>query len=254
MFRTSFRRISSIAFQYASDIHLEKRAIMPTIKAVAPNLILAGDIGDPLDDKYSLFLDTVNRQYDNVYMVAGNHEYYQKELNVDQVNELITSIVAPLPNIHFLNNNQKTINDNLNIVGTTLWSRVLEEPKRRRGDDLRIRVNDEPIGYQGINRLHEECRKWLDSMIRSNSSNKDLLVVTHYLPSYELILDRFKRGYWGSSQDRFASDLDYLIKDPVKAWICGHSHICHKTEINQVPVRINSCPRVKRVRIKKLII
>lgn len=45
-----------IKLQYISDIHLEKRLIIPTIPVAGNYLALLGDIGSPYKDSYKEFL------------------------------------------------------------------------------------------------------------------------------------------------------------------------------------------------------
>jgi len=72
--------------------------------------------------------------------------------------------------------------------------------------------------------------------------NKNLIVMTHYLPTYKLILEQFQNN---RNIDRFATNLDYLIKPPVKYWLCGHTHCRYETKINGVNIGVNSYTKMK---------
>ena len=50
---------------------------------------------------------------------------------------------------------------------------------------------------------------------------QQVIVLTHHLPSVELAAAEYKNHPLISS---YAVALDDLIKEPVIAWICGHSH------------------------------
>ena len=64
-------------FQISSDIHLDKRTQIPGILTPsAPNLVLAGDIGNPGTGILENFFDWCSINYSTVIYVPGNHEYY----------------------------------------------------------------------------------------------------------------------------------------------------------------------------------
>ena len=69
--------------QYISDLHLEmyKENVSPDlftklIRPEAPYLALCGDIGIPDFVNYENFLNWCSRRWTKVFLVAGNHEYY----------------------------------------------------------------------------------------------------------------------------------------------------------------------------------
>lgn len=69
--------------QYVSDIHLETHnnntstELFKTIlKPSAPYLALCGDIGYPGAPLYESFLKYCSDNFEHVFYVAGNHEYY----------------------------------------------------------------------------------------------------------------------------------------------------------------------------------
>jgi len=64
-------------FQYVSDLHLEFRKKVLRIPPVAPFLLLAGDIGYPCRSLYREFLRYAAHDFEKVFLVAGNHEFYQ---------------------------------------------------------------------------------------------------------------------------------------------------------------------------------
>lgn len=68
-----------------SDIHIElSKTPDKYINRFIPSqssddvLILAGDIGNPTSKIYKLFLTEISKYYAKVFIIAGNHEYYQK--------------------------------------------------------------------------------------------------------------------------------------------------------------------------------
>lgn len=66
-------------FIYVSDIHLEFRKSMPTLYGDKnDNIFLLGDIGIIDTDIYIDFLKHCCEKYLNVFVIFGNHEFYQR--------------------------------------------------------------------------------------------------------------------------------------------------------------------------------
>ena len=99
--------------QYVSDLHLEfynKISFRSCVKPVAPYLALAGDIGKPGTNMYTNFLSYVSSNWEHVFYVAGNHEYYdtprskwnkKKPVTFEERHQEIINITREYPNIHF---------------------------------------------------------------------------------------------------------------------------------------------------------
>lgn len=79
LFKSNFINIL-MKFQFISDIHLESRKKIPIIEKIKDidNLFLLGDIGIPGTDIYVKFMDWCSKNYKNVFIIYGNHEYYNK--------------------------------------------------------------------------------------------------------------------------------------------------------------------------------
>lgn len=90
--RSIFSKSSSPAFQILSDLHLEAGQQYSSFKIPpsAPFLILAGDIGRLIDyDAYAAFLAKQTAQFERVFWVLGNHEFYglSEDWTIDCHNE-----------------------------------------------------------------------------------------------------------------------------------------------------------------------
>jgi len=69
----------SFQFQLVSDLHLEyydKIKFDDFIIPTAQNLIIAGDIGYQHLDNYDIFMQLCSESFDKVFIVLGNHDYY----------------------------------------------------------------------------------------------------------------------------------------------------------------------------------
>ncbi len=73
-----------VLLQILSDIHIEfsnARQRLPAIPVLAPILALCGDIGYPHKDSYKDFIYEKAKEYELVFVIAGNHEYVCLFLN-----------------------------------------------------------------------------------------------------------------------------------------------------------------------------
>src|SRR4029079_12083032 len=87
-----------------------------------------------------------------------------------------------------------------------------------------------------INKLYQKSVNFVEQNIKQYPK-KDIIILSHYLPSYKLIIPKY---YNYKPKYQYASNLDYLIKKPVKAWLCGHSHCQIEKYINGVYCGINT--------------
>lgn len=234
--------------QYISDIHLEYRNDNVRIPQYGKHLALLGDIGNPYKDNYFNFLKYVSQKWETVLLLSGNHEYWNEKYDYDRIDNKISELTEYFGNVHYLNNTSYQL-ENYNVLGTTLWSHIMKQPDTIMGDDLNIRDNGELITITHLNKLHETAVDWLTNEI--NKSEKPIIVLTHHLPSYQMIHQNFYGNKYEKYHDRFASHLDYLIRKPVKYWLCGHSHIVLEKEINGIICGINAYGYPRHSNIKK---
>ena len=79
-----------------SDIHLELRNNIPTIKPIDDNsyLALCGDIGNPFLPQYNKFLGIHSKLFVHILIVSGNHEYYswEEDRTIEVIDEEIDKI------------------------------------------------------------------------------------------------------------------------------------------------------------------
>lgn len=114
-----------MTLQYASDLHLEfpenkDYLHLNPIEPVGDILILAGDIVPfAVMDLHSDFFRFVADHFQTTYWIPGNHEYYHSDLatKTGKLHESIRSNV-------FLVNNTSVIHDQIELIFSTLWSRI----------------------------------------------------------------------------------------------------------------------------------
>ncbi|KAK2858530.1 hypothetical protein FQN49_004644 [Arthroderma sp. PD_2] len=232
-----FRQTPShpVKFQYISDLHLEDGQLYETfaVPIAAPYLILAGDIGCLRNYKeYVTFLAVQCNQFDHVFLVLGNHEFYwishQDGLQAAKALEVEPQLLGKLT---VLNRNRVDINRRVTILGCTLWSDIPEDSQLW----VRMKVADFSIikdwTVEAHNTEHSRDVQWLQEEIYNISleeEKRDVIVVTHHAPSLMKTADpRHKSHPWGSA---FCSDLlesqvkSWQGSNAIRCWIFGHTH------------------------------
>jgi predicted MPP superfamily phosphohydrolase len=217
---------------YLSDIHLEfyDRTLPRGIDMKGGDILcLAGDIGCPESRLYVTFLAYVAPLFKYVFVITGNHEYYKTSTHplktIQNINQKLTENCKHFRNVHFLSESSFYIPEyNMNVLGTTLWTGgEADRDDMYQYNDFRM-IHDMSLeGY--MQRLHETSLLFLkDELQKHKHDGSKVLVLTHHLPSFQLIAPQYKdRGM----NHLFATNLDDLFRDyTIHHWICGHSH-CH---------------------------
>jgi predicted phosphohydrolase len=213
--------------RYFSDLHLEflkTNQIERFIQQIPPGLdeicVLAGDIGNPYEPNYNIFIKFISKNFKKSFIIAGNHEYYNKKKNMTQIIEFLTTKFENFDNISFLNNNYE-IYENHCFIGTTLWSQITK-PHYEINDVYQIK----DFNHIKYNRLNTLCVNFLNDAISMNP-DMDFVIITHHVPSNDLIDIEYKTPMMAPYNQWFYCDLNDFIeknKDKIKCWIYGHTH------------------------------
>jgi len=216
----------ALKIQYCSDLHLEfaenKKFIKQNpITPVGDIFLLAGDIilFNQID-KHKDFFKYISDNFKQTYWIPGNHEYYHFDAATKSgiINEKITSNVS-------LVNNIAVQHENVNLIFTTLWSKISPENEwlieRRMNDFHVIKYDDHRLSSQQFNLFHAQSMEFLLSAIQQNASASSI-VVTHHVPT----LLNYPEVYRGSDlNEAFAVELfDLIEKSNINYWIYGHHH------------------------------
>jgi predicted phosphodiesterase len=218
MFRSVMRR--ALRVQYASDLHLEflgdKPVFQSLLKPVAPVLVLAGDVGRPDKRSYRDLLFHCSRNWDDVIVVAGNHEYYDgvAEKRLEQCR----MAAAEFNNVHFLER-ERVVRHGVTFLGCTLWTHGAPQDVMNDYRAIRLDGGSKPLRVGDTNSWHARDKEWLRLALANVTG--PAVVVTHHLPSFRLIAPEFADSPYNSG---FASRCDELIAPPVRVWIAGHTH------------------------------
>lgn len=241
------------AFQVLSDLHLEvgQQYSSFIIPPSAPYLILAGDVDRLIDyESYLGFLTKQAAQFEKVFLVLGNHEFYGLSFLAG------LERAAKLENEAVLNGklvllHQRCFNvphSGITILGCTLWSRVPLDAR----ESVRMKFKDfekiEGWTVDDHNASHDADLIWLRhqaSEIHQQNKSRGkgerasrILVVTHHAPSMQGTSSPANvNNPWSSA---FATDLlEETSWGGVKAWIFGHTHFTTQFERNGIKVISN---------------
>src|SRR5579872_6011878 len=222
--------------QLISDIHFEfldspdfYNILIPS----APYLAILGDINyifGEYKSQYKSFLSYCSDNFKTVFLVPGNHEYYQcsniDKLDMDQADNELETLTVEFNNIYFMQRKNIIIKeDNIKyvILGSTLWTNILSTEN----DDILNTMRDYKYIYNekgliypaDIINLHKKNTLWLLENV--TQAKGIVIVLSHHMPSYDLIVDEYKNSKFNSS---YASSLEYLMLPQVKLWLFGHTH------------------------------
>ena len=220
--------LKMMQIQYASDLHIEMMANRAWLfghglQPAGNILVLAGDI-IYLGNRqliHNEYFDWLADNYEQVYIVPGNHEYYGGY----ELRDTLTDFEMQIrPNVKYINN-KSVIIGNTELFFTTLWSRV---PNAFIADiqngmmDTRLICYKNALLYAGeFNELHSICLNWMDGAMKASTA-KHKVVVTHHCPTTNKVFD----NHPGSkiSCGFMTDDESFIINHDAEYWIFGHTH------------------------------
>ena len=212
--------------QYCSDLHLEfkenksflaKNPIQPSGEI----LLLAGDvIPFALIDKQNDFFNFVSANYESMFWVPGNHEYYHYELG-DVKNPLHEKIRENV----FLVNNQIIPHKSVNLIFSTLWGAISPQyewdVQQSVSDFAVIKMHGKKFTPADFNTLHQTDYTFLKTALSASRSQTNI-VVTHHVPTFLNYPEQYKNS---KINEVFAVELyDFIFNSNSAYWIYGHHH------------------------------
>ncbi len=228
-----------LTLRYLSDIHLEfhaKKDIPTILSKIKPDLspttvcICAGDISNPYDESYDMFMQHMSRSFAKTFVIAGNHEYYNKTKLVGETDTYLANYFKKFKNISYLNNQSEQYLGRW-FIGTTLWSKITNPA---------FEINDvhyiPKFDYLQYNRLNMMAVDFLETELETK---ENCVVITHHIPSSDFIDPKYKTAKMRPYNQWFASDLQHLFRPNIKAWIYGHTHSPNITHTNGIQFACN---------------
>lgn len=232
--------------RFLSDLHLECGNVPTTLPSVGEDVVvLAGDIDNGTDGMRWAQRAISDRP---VLYVIGNHEAYGKNL------DLLRDGFRPVGRFRrrdriMVLDDRSVVLGGVRFVGVTLWTDF-----NLHGEDLqtesmqfaRLFMNDYRritvdchLGSRLLNpsdtlRYHLRSRKYLKQVIAR--SPQPVVVISHHGPFVGASAERYRHD---DLSPAFNSDLTAMMREPVKAWIFGHTHHCVETRIGDTLVVSN---------------
>lgn len=213
--------------QYCSDLHLEypENSLWLESNPLIPKgdiLLIGGDthhLGAGFKDL--AFWDIVSEQFEMVFIIPGNHEFYTGydcSLGLEMDFEL-----ALRDNVFVLNNTSRIVGG-VEFIFTTLWSKIEKQAKAvfaSMYDFKQIKFHGKRLTINQYNLLFESSWAFLSKQISRESDHKKV-VLTHHLPSKLCNVEKFKNS---PINEGFCVELtEEIMASDVSHWIYGHSH------------------------------
>jgi predicted phosphodiesterase len=216
-------------------------------------LVLAGDIGRLVDyDDYRDFLQRQTERYEKVFLVVGNHEFYNTSFTTG-LKKAKQLEKEPCLNGRLIILHQTRYDiphSHLTILGCTLWSKVPNEAR----DIVKSKIKDfqkiEDWTVDDHNAAYDSDIAWLRQQVKLIRQENDqtatptrrrlILIVTHHAPSLRKTSNpQHAQNLWNAA---FATDiLSQNDWNGVKIWVFGHTH--HTTEFKEGNMRVVSNQR-----------
>jgi predicted phosphohydrolase len=229
-----------IQIRYLSDLHLEfinSHQLQQLIQNIPSGFeeicILAGDIGNPYQPTYDIFMNFINDNFKKTFVISGNHEYYNKTKTIQETNDFMKKYFLNFKNISFLNNNYE-LYDTYCFIGTTLWSKITVSE---------YKINDvyqiPHLDFIEYNRLNMEGIYFLEDTIKNN---ENCIIITHHVPSESLINVKYKTIKMRPYNQWFYCNMDSFIENnkyKIKCWIYGHTHTPSTMILHGIPFLCN---------------
>lgn len=244
---------SRVAIQIMSDLHLEVGAGEQyadfAVPRQAPYLLLGGDIGNL--SNYEAFLGFLKRMtdtFDRVFLVLGNHDFYQLTHAAGLAAARRLEAEPELGGrLTLLQQNRFDLPEtNVTLLGCTLWTHVPDDAAKI----VRATVQDfkqmEDWTVETHNRCHAEDLAWLQTQVadirreakESGAPARTIVVATHHAPAKNhTSKPQYRDNPWNSG---FSTEI-VGVGDwrPVQYWVFGHTHYCNSFETRGVKVVSN---------------
>ncbi|KAL4723862.1 hypothetical protein ACLX1H_009507 [Fusarium chlamydosporum] len=220
--------------QIMSDLHLELNRQYATFDfpVKAPFLILGGDIGRMID--YDMFLPFLARQtarFEKVFLVLGNHEFYEMSYDegIAKARQLEKEETLGGKLVLLDRNRWDDPDSKLTIVGATLWSKIDSSA----AEIVTLRVSDfKKISGWSVarhNEHHDRDLAYLSKTVTELSdlpseSQRTVLVVTHHAPC---VAGSSKPAHANAPfRSAFSTDIIQAreFAKGVAVWMFGHTH------------------------------
>lgn len=214
--------------QLCSDLHLwdgqiQREGFIELLEPVAPVLALLGDIGDPESKIFPEFIDWCCRHWNQVLFIPGNHEFWRlvpgTTKTIDGTLEMLHQYEKKYVNFKLCWQTKFVSEDGLLVLATPLWSRPAEGVTPNDGEQAWF-DRDRTFDRMTLTSLHQKDLAWIAQQCKL-AENHGIVCLTHYAPTL-LLVDR--DTIQNPEATLFASDVETVLRPPIIAWACGHTH------------------------------
>jgi len=252
-----------VKIQYISDIHLEhykNNKVFLKIKKIpeCENICVLGDIGYPISKIYQDFMNYCSNNWQNVFWVMGNHEYYSNsKKTMLEIEEYVKQVLPK--NVYFMNNNCFYLNKHTNnvildknsidkenyikIIGSTLWSNIDDNTAMQFNDYEQIYVENvkNDFGVKFYKKLTPNITRQLfqhskNFILENIKENIECLILTHHG------IHPLCQGYYTGSllESGFITEIPEIFQSKnIIAAICGHTHSSINLNVNGIKLLSN---------------
>ncbi len=234
--------MNNISIQVISDIHIELYRHFPHLKPLAPYLFMAGDIGNIDADnsiKYKNFLSYCSEKWEKVFVILGNHEFYQKSVQISEkkpfqeINKIYAEIFEKFNNVYLLNDSSCEVVPGLNVYGTTLWTKnygFTHNPGYSLNDYNMISMYKETT-ETNINIKFSDNKHRIRTLSEENNMKKNINLNNNECVQVSLISEKFINDI---STSQLNSLNEYLNTTNTKTIIMTHFPPFRKNSSNPI--------------------
>ncbi len=233
-----------LLIQVYSDIHIELWNKLPEIPVKAKYLFLAGDISTISNTFFFPFMDYCSKNWEKVFYTPGNHEFYIKNKNYNELSfEYKHKLNQRYKNVFYLDNEAVKLSDEIDVYGSTFWTKSpfdsTYNAKQYINDynwityfnQSKRHVVDLDISY--VNELSQTSYNKLKQHL--SNSIKPTIVMTHFPPirtgtsDPTYLAQKRTANLYFAWPDETINDFN-LTNVPI--WISGHTHWSYNIDKN----------------------
>lgn len=207
-------------------------------------LILAGDISSK-PDQLVKFIKTVEGRFKFVIFVSGNHELYRHEWNSWKTNVENLFRENLKKTVYVLDGVGEFRYEDVRFIMSPLWGDGGFTDKERieiqlsLNDFRLIQVENRFFTVDDMVKLYRENKSDMIKILDEDFSGKTV-VVTHHLPSRELVSARFTSKFSDGINGGFVGACDDIFEKYSPAlWVHAHTHDSINTKIKNTQVVCN---------------
>lgn len=187
--------------------------------AVAPVLALLGDIA-PLDSpQLRPFLQWCSERWDTVIWIPGCLELLGGA-TLEAAVAKMRAIAEPFWNITVLDHDGMVSEDGIYIFGLPFWKYPRDKTAIWHPIKYQyVEAEPSPINPKYMAKLFNDDLQWLRNKI--HGQNEPVVILSHFGPTTWLQEEAF---IGDPDRSIMYPDVEQLLKTPLVAWLCGHTH------------------------------